>query len=255
MSGFKAILVIGLLIIGGVIMGDFLASGSSPDGLEWRFEYDDSGLLTCYTDAGGRRMHVQYDMGRDGQIDRLTKKCGDSTMVEIGFDNHGRRTQMKDQHGQVDYTYDNYGRLVEVCRDSDIPVRYAYDAIGRVNSMKIGVDRQIRYTYDFLGRVKAIQTPMGEITYDYDTSQRIVRRTLPNGIRSFMQYDADGRLNELTYVDNQNLVMAQYSYTFRQDNLISSITEWLSGDQTTITYLYDLSQRLARSIGYSVGFP
>ena len=78
---------------------------------------------------------------------------------------------MKDQIGDIDYGYDELGRLSLVNRKGCPAVTYTYDSLDRIAGIRIGDFYELGYTYDFLGRIETLETPAGVISYEYLTGQ------------------------------------------------------------------------------------
>ena len=163
---------------------------------------------------------------------------------------------MKDGEGEVAYHYDNRGQLNAVDRKGSAPIKYSYDDAGRLVELNIGNFYRIAWTYDFLGRIAKIETPAGIITYDYQTGQNTVVRSLPNGIRTIWKRQLNGELDEITHGFSNQLnakqysVLAQYQYSHGPDGRIAAINEYSGGQgKFTWQYAYDSMGRLVRATG------
>lgn len=93
---------------------------SSPDGLEWQFEYDDAGRPKLVAGPGGKKTAFAYEFhktpaGTPQKMKQVTRTTKSGTVVEE-FDRAGRRTSMRDAGGLVKYGYDDFGRLAKVER-------------------------------------------------------------------------------------------------------------------------------------------
>ena len=226
---------------------------TSPDGLEWQFDYDDAGRPKGVSGPGGKTATFAYEFhetpaGSPPRVKRVTRTTKSSSVVEE-FDRVGRRVSMRAAGGLVKYGYDDFGRLASVERDGLPTLAYEYDTQGRVKRYQIGRRTIVEYSYDFLGRVSAMKTPAGEISYEYQTGQGKVIRKLPNGIRTTWQYEPSSRLTAIAHVGSLDLI-AKYEYEYRADDLVSTIRESKGdGSPVTWTYEYDKAQRLVGVAG------
>ena len=154
---------------------------------------------------------------------------------------------MRDAVGAAAYEWDEVGRLKSVRRRGGVGISYAYDALGRLTTYSLGGANTVEYEYDFMGRVAAMKTPAGPITYQYQTGDGRVVRTLPNGVRTVWESEPSGKLRAITHSDTK-FVIAKFSYDYRPDGLIGRIVEWSPRGEKTLTCEYDTVQRL---VGYT----
>jgi YD repeat-containing protein len=213
--------------------------------LKWQFAYNEAGHITKIVDPAGRETKMFYDFDKTKRlVKRLTRELPDGTRVTYEFDRFGRRVSMTDGHGTVHYVYDGFNRLTRVNRDECPGILYAYDTLDRLVSVSLGKGLKVNYAYDFLGRVCAIETPTGKISYEYQTGQGMVIRTLPNGLRTIWEYYPDGTLKSISHVAKDNRILTQFSYSYRPDGLISQVREVTAQGQRMLGYEYDKVQRL-----------
>jgi RHS repeat-associated protein len=93
-------------------------------------------------------------------------------------------------------------------------------------------------TYDHNGNVKTLTDAAGRVTrHDYDTRDRPLMTTLPDGGITQFAYDNEGRLQ--TVRDPRNLVTT-HSY-----NGFGQVTQRVSPDTGTTNYTYDSAGRLS----------
>lgn len=216
----------------------------SEDRLAWRFRYDQTGRLTQCEDPADRRTSIAYESDPQNRVRAVTTHLPDGSSIVRRFNRFGRCVEMIDAAGSVQYDYDGFGRLTSVRREGTASLRYNYDGLNRLISMTVADRWTIGYHYDFLGRLAAMQTPVGEITYDYQSGQRMVVRTLPNGMRTVWKYQPDGRLASINHVAATNIVLARFEYEYRADGLLTRASEYAAGKQRTMEYQYDIVQRL-----------
>lgn len=218
-----------------------------PGNLTWRFQYDDAGRIVKSMDPAGRATRVEYGLDDGGNAGDVSRHLPDGSVTRYEYDDLGRRVGMTDAHGHVAYRYDGLGRLTHVQRHNTPSVALTYDTMDRVTSLSAGADFRTGYKYDFAGRLSAIQTPVGNITYDYQRARGRVIRTLPNGVRTTMEFFPNGRLQSISHVAPDDRVLSQFTYARRPDGLISSIKEYTPQGQKVVQYEYDGLCRLTRA--------
>ncbi|VAW41674.1 hypothetical protein MNBD_CHLOROFLEXI01-519 [hydrothermal vent metagenome] len=244
------------LTLGFISVESIPASTSSmSDELGWKFDYDDGGRISKVIDAAGRTTDYQYVFDKDDRLHKLTRTTADGSNVILQFDERGQRTSMRDKAGTVSYEYDDLGRLILVQREESPAVTYSYDTLDRIKVLQVGDFYRIEYTYDFLGRLESMDTPAGIVRYDYLTGQGKVVRILPNGVKTFLDYEPNGELRKITHglfsspSDTSYQVLAEYSYRYRPDGLIESIKEGGGAGQFERSYEYDKVGRLIGARG------
>ncbi|MFH2057646.1 MAG: RHS repeat-associated core domain-containing protein [Pseudomonadota bacterium] len=218
---------------------------SNVELLTWQYDYDKQNRISQLTDPGNKKTNFIYTTGEDNNcIEKITRKHCDDTNVTYEFDQYLRRKKMIDSSGVVNYSYDKYNHLSSVQRDNGPITKFEYDSLDRLIQITIDPFFNTRIHYDFLGRMDRLETPLGEISYQYLTGQNKKVRTLPNKISTIWEYNPEGLLSSLTHVLENNTVLAQYSYSYRPDNLIKNIIEWCPEEEISIDYDYDIVQRL-----------
>ena len=81
----------------------------------------------------------------------------------------------------------------------------------KITSLVVGDYYTINYVYDFLGRLSVINTPVGKISYEYQTGQGYVIRELPNGVKTVWEFSVNGQLKRLTHVDPNDLLLEEFN--------------------------------------------
>lgn len=219
--------------------------GKTPTEVRWQFNYDTAGYLIKTMDLGARETRIHYERDEKQRVRQVTKDLPDASKIVLEIDPFGRRVRMADAVGTVRYEYDGFDRLTAVYRDGSPSISYTYDTMGRLDSVHVGDRLTTGYAYDFLGRLTKIDTPVGSILYEYQSSRGTVIRTLPNGIRTIWEYHPDGNLHTISHVAADNRILGQLTYSYRPDGLISGIKEWSFRGEKLVLYEYDTVQRLA----------
>ncbi|MBN2376148.1 MAG: hypothetical protein JXD22_07100 [Sedimentisphaerales bacterium] len=236
-----------------------VSMANSPEdksSLNWQFAYDDVGRITKISKPGGGETTISYELDDSKQfVQHVIRKYNDQTTVNYELDRQGRRVSMTDSAGTVSYGYDDLGRLNHVQRQGALAIDYTYDTLDRVTSLRVGDFYRIDYVYDFLGRLESMKTPAGVIQYEYQTGQGKLIRTLPNGVKTILDYEPSGRLHQIAHCvshspnDNQYELLAEYTYQYRPDSLIEAIGGRSSSGQFVKAYQYDTVGRLVHATG------
>jgi RHS repeat-associated protein len=224
------------------------------EAITWQFAYDDAGQIAQVIDPAGQVTAVNRTFDAQDNLQTLTRTLADGTEVTLQLDNFGRLAQMTDEAGKVTYDYDEFSRVIGVRRQGQPDITYTYDSEDRISSMTVG-DDTTHYTYDHLGRLKTMETSAGVVSYEYQTGQGQLIRTLPNGVKTIWTFRPDGNLERLLHgLPNQEdpnsiKVIAEFTYAYRPDGLISEIKEFeqLGAEgqkERTLQYTYDEVQRL-----------
>ncbi|GGH65795.1 RHS repeat-associated protein [Filimonas zeae] len=178
--------------------------------------YDAKGQVIEIRDAAGHSLKYQYDLW--GNLSKIVQPTG---TIDISYDLIGRKTRVKDPNaGIIEYTYDEFDRLLTETTNGKRTIRLEYDALSRIlrkitpegviewsydQSVKGKVDR-IRdsngnittYGYDHLGRpVQQIQIINGvtyTYTFGYDSLSRVISKTYPSGLTVLSLYKNNARV-------------------------------------------------------------
>lgn len=219
--------------------------------------------LTSVTDANNHTISYDYDLA--GRLCQMTDQL--ENIETHTYDSNNNLITVTDRKGQTKtYTYDSLNRITKATYADGSFTTYAYDVTGKVTTITDSISGTISYTYSTAnssmptGKVINETTPLGSISYTYDswgrrttmtvTGQLAVNYTYDdnghltgidtpmNGAISYfsIQYDALGRRTSLTL---PNGATANYSY----DNLSNLLNlQHLNPLQTvleSIGYTYD----------------
>lgn len=166
-----------------------------------------------------------------------------------------------------DYAYDDFGRLAYVHNPDAGVMHLQYDAADRVVARRLDEQRTIRYEYDALGRpVRAeardettlieygahhkperIRHGVGEDLFGYDAAARLISRTqLIDGKRftTRYEYDALGRLSEVTLPGGQTLVYRYNASVHAKPGVLTAVERKdLLGATPIVTGLNEAADR------------
>lgn len=246
--------IIFLLFYWLILPGDSTASGIHEQ-LSWKRCYDDQGRIAKSIDPAGRITQYSYTTAANGNLHSVTMTPPEGSPVTWRFDVDGQLATMSDGEGEVAYRYDNAGRLTAIERVGDPAIRYSYDDANRIAELRVGDFYRIAWTYDFMGRIASIETPAGQILYEYQTGQGMVIRSLPNGVKTFWKRQPNGELEEITHGyfkkpgDETYTLLAKYTYAHGPDGRIAAIREQSGQSEFVRRYAYDAMGRLILGTG------
>ena len=151
-----------------------------------------------------------------------------STLVGVGNDGLLKtNTQYKKK---MTYDYDNNGNIIQTQKTNDIPTTYLWGYNSTLPIAKIenayssdvallynATDIQTKTGFDLWNaleniRTKSILSRAMMIHYTYEPLYGITMATDPNGIRTFYDYDALGRLKCIRNADKKILKTYDYNY-------------------------------------------
>jgi YD repeat-containing protein len=121
-------------------------------------------------------------------------------------------------------------------------VKYTYDANGRLSQTTQG-SRVWRYTYDARGRLDSVIDPLLRAsTFAYDSADRVIEQTLPDGRTVGYGYDLNGNLTGVTPPDRP---VHEFTYTPVALTASYNPPEVVEG-ATPTSYQYKLDRQLTR---------
>ncbi|MBC3915988.1 RHS repeat protein [Undibacterium sp. CY18W] len=230
-------------------------SATLPETGTSTFSYDIAGNLLSKTDAKGQVTNYSYDA-----LNRLKRiSYSDGNAINYTYDQganaKGRVSQISDQNGSIQYTYDVYGRILSDTRSVAVnsstvtgTILYQYDSAGRLSSQTYPNGRRVSYTRDALGHISQIDTSkdgvtntvLSQVAYrpfegmqsyrnsagqtytrNFDTSGRVVNFTLNNQVQA-INYNPAGQIVGIGEIGN---AARQATFGYDQFNqLISYVT-------------------------------
>ena len=182
--------------------------------------FTDNGQIAWLKDANGNQTTHEYD-GHD----RLYKKrypnptgAGSSTtdyeettyLVENGKST-SLPSSLRLRDGQtVSYTYDELSRetLINAPGTAD-DVASTYDDLGQIASL-VRNGQTLTQNWNGAGQLLTATSPLGTVSYEYDSAGRRSRMTWPDGVYVTYSYDDVGALTHV--MENGAVVLATYSY-------------------------------------------
>ncbi len=175
--------------------------------------FDARGRVLTIEEPGNVTISFEYDaLGRT-----IKKTDADGFIAEYTYDSLNRKTSMIEPNtGLWAYTYDKAGNLTQTTDPKGQTIINEYDTLGRLKKTTYPApELPVEYIYDEaqanngLGRLTSINDATGKTELSYDekgNKSTWIRET--NGVRfSFQaQYDAQSRLQELTYPDGERVI-------------------------------------------------
>jgi RHS repeat-associated protein len=141
-------------------------------------------------------------------------------------------TQQTSNLAEVQYGYDNHGRLASISEGTGVDQRttkVTYNAQGFPATVTDPLGDATSFTYDPAGRVLTEQLPTGQVlTSTYDPDGNLASHTDPQGIFSTYEYDFGDRKSAMTLDPNGQAVRTEYGYDVA-DNLVSKIEDTGTG--------------------------
>jgi RHS repeat-associated protein len=234
---------------------------------ETRYSYDPAQRLASVVDPRNNAVETrQYDGG-----DRLTARVDAlNKAAAYRYDGAGRPTQFTDRKGQVTrYAYDAQSRITRIDYPDTTQTR-SYDLVGRLTDIR-EPGSVITYAYDSVDRLVSAITDSAagrhEVGYEYDTLDRLTRRTLNGADPTLYTYDKADRLAAISYRNQTtaytwdaasrlsakvlpNGIQQEFVYD-DADRLLSIAYKKTDGTPIeTISYTYDAKgQRLSKTSG------
>ena len=209
-----------------------------PDSTAKTYSHDSLGNLTESVNRRGTPTHFTRDAA--GRIVR--KDYGDGTSVQYDYDIVGDLVAVIDPTGTTSMSYDAKHQLVRITYPGGRFLEYTYDAAGRRTSVSDQLGYRLDYTYNSDGLLASVvEAGVGEkVHYTYDDQQRLVKKTLGNGVYTENEYDIAGRLVRVTNYSADHAVLSQFDYEF---DTLNRRTKMTTADGAW-TYGYDKSGQL-----------
>lgn len=216
---------------------------NAPCNVVTQYQYDRVGNRTAIVDALGHTRTFTYDAA--DQPTSATDALNQSTTWE--YDAAGQPTVQHDPRGSDDdlqYTYDDLGRLTATTATNLGTISAAFDPLGRRVLLEDGTGTT-NFTYDPLGRVTQVQAPdTGTVGYSYNALGQRTALTYPDSTTVQYAYGSDGRLQSVTQGMRE---LASYTY-----DSVGRLQTVSRANGTTTTTTYDDADRV-RDLRTQVG--
>jgi len=215
-----------------------------------KYTYNDNGQMKAMVDTRvdntiavpGTLATVRTTWSYD-TLGRVTGTVQDGNAIGYTYNKVGQLTSVSyptesDEYGTLDagYRYNGYGQLSEITQ-----LKYKKDTSTPEEDDYIQIENTLRdYTYRDSGRVK--------FTYDY---LKFHNGYTTEYIKTKYEYDSYGRVFEIKYRDQADILKEKYTYEYNKNGLINKeILENYYDTSTTVTniYNYDSLSRLIKTI-------
>jgi RHS repeat-associated protein len=240
-----------------------------PDALTGMIDSDGTRIATYAYDSSGRPTSSQLANG----VDSTTIAYGTTnvTVSDVNGTTYTKTFSINSNQVQLAGTttacsgcptladsaaYDTLGQLTNYTNPNGIRTYYQYDSLGRPTSVteagNTSVSRRTATVWNAsLDIPQSVQTPINKTSYFYDTSNRLIQKTVTSGSSSrtiYYSYTANG---QLATVDGSRTDLSDVTtYTYDALGNVATVTDPL-GHLTRYTSYNALGQPL--SITYADG--
>ncbi|MEV0384751.1 toxin TcdB middle/N-terminal domain-containing protein [Nonomuraea sp. NPDC050643] len=227
--------------------------------------YDASGNLAWTRDAAGQEVTNEYD-----GLERLLRVRHGGVVVEdhtydtgAGLNLAGRLAHVTDQAGEVGYSYDARGNVVERTRTvpgeaAPFVTRFAYDRLGRVTTVTYPDGHAVGHDYGSGFLVRRLPGYVDDIDYSPTGVRTAV--AYANGVRTEYGYDATtSRLSSIrTWHPQSGQVHHHTAYTLSVGGNVTAMDDLRAAPPPgspgrTQRFGYDSFDRLVRAEGTADG--
>ncbi len=231
---------------------------TDPLGNTWTYAYDNRGRRLSETNPLGHTTSWTYDavgnrltetlpgpaawtMTYDNMDRLLTRVDPLNHTSSMAYDLGGRLISQTDALNQTtSYSYDLLDRRLQTTYPDSATVSQSYDTLGNVLTRTDELGRVTSFLYDNRNRLVVVSNNLNEqFDYVYDAAGRRTAEMLPGGLVQHTDYDAAGRVIEVTVADG-TAEEANTSYTYTGDGNLLTETDAMGN---VITYAYDAMGR------------
>lgn len=198
-----------------------LESNNYTEYIEEKNIYNSNNLIEKSIDSLGKETIFDYD--ETGKLESLTEANG--VKIEYMYDSKGNRKEVKNPINTAEYKYSNENLSEIIFNDKKI--KLGYDECCNNTTIDINNNRLL--------------------TNEYNTKNKLVKKTYGNGGFETYKYDSNGNITEKNFNDNTS---NKYYY-----NNFDNLSKIISNDET-YKYYYDFANRLKEKIvqDFSISF-
>ncbi len=204
------------------------------------YTYDGNNQLTNVSEGSANSIGYGYDA--NDNLTTITATAG-TTSLQFGA-TYDKLNQMialqRNTTNLANIIYDERGNVVTIQRSNGIYTTLVYDALGRIvsignyNTGSTPFDFLL-YSYDANGNTTNIITGVGNLSYNYDSLNQLVKETSLEGAEIDYQYDAAGNIVQKKYIPPFGSATTT-TYTYNSVNELISVG--------TQQYTYDVNGNL-----------
>ena len=184
---------------------------------QYTYSHNATGNLVSIRDAMLKTTSYHYD-----ELDRLYwvdypepgEGVDEAADVEYEYDALGRRTKMTDGVGETTWVYNNLDLPETISAPLSPSVSYDYDWRG--NRASVSYDNyNVTYKYDVLNRLYEVVGGglPDKVGYEYDAAGRLTNVTRPNNVNTVYDYYDNGWLRDITHSAGTE-ILASYQYQY-----------------------------------------
>ena len=161
---------------------------------------------------------TETNFSYDGLSRLVERRFSDGRTDLYAFDEVGNLLRAGNGNSLESYVYDRLNRRISVLNETLAKeIHYSYDEMGNRTYMSSPKARGTgtRYGYDLLGNLTTATFPEGpnaENRFSYDALGRRTGKFLVNGVSSFTEYDADGRVSEIRHFSADDVEFLRFAY-------------------------------------------
>ena len=201
---------------------------------------------------------TEYIYNLDKQMTTILRPNGD--VIDITYDNGGRRNQMILPRGTIGYTYNANGKINTISDPDSGQLSYAYDGFLTLSETLTGqINGSITRTFDNDFRVSQLSVNGSTFNFGYDADGYLVQSgqlnlvrnslngfitgTALNGITTRQDLNPFGEMSSYTANDGASDIY-QVNYNYDLLGRIRQKVETVIGSTHSYEYIYDVSGRL-----------
>lgn len=207
-------------------------------GFNTKYEYDNDGNISKFTDANGHASVFTYDSR--GNMLSKTDVLGNT--LYLTYNDMSIVQSLTDKNGNItSFMLDGNGNVTTANYPENVSNQFTYATNGDLISSKDGNNNITTYNYDNYGNPIAIHKSLGvNYTALYDARSRLITVTDPNGNNTFFNNDLLDRIDSVTDA-------AGHAIKMRYD-ANGNIISYKDRNGNTTTLAYDAGDRLVSSI-------
>ena len=222
---------------------------------EYRYQYDDAGLLIAQVAPGDETTTFTYN--RAGNL--LQKRFPEGSTVTFHYGESGdanavgRIIRIEDDAGVVDIKYDVRGNVTQRRREVNgtrFFTAYAYDSGGRLRRLTYPDGFVVDYDYNMLGDLEKVTDVEGHPIasgFEYNPSRQLLGITFGNQVRSSFSYGAMRQMESIETITGSGKVLQNLAYHYGPTGDIGKIVDGVSMQDQA--FGYDEAGRLTRATG------
>ncbi len=227
----------------------------NPLGKIWKKTYEKAGHLKELEDPEKHTTEYTYD--ETGRPTKIKYSTGHPGEVTYKYNKDSKVTEIKDETGTTENTWDKLDRLTQYKNGAGKTVKYKYDLDNQPNSITYSNGKEVKREYDKDERLSKVTDWKygGEVfTFKYNADSRLISTTFPALSEDKDEY-AYNEADQMTEdkVLWKGSVIAGAVYERDGDGQVTKTTQkWAEGKEPeTITSVLDENNRLIEHDGHA----